>query len=256
MPRHKVVDLLFLVVLGMMMIAEMITDIPWIWYAVLVAFYIALCSFGAFILSMQFFTRVRWKGDVDSNAIAITFDDGPVDRTAGILKILGEHQVPATFFCIGSRIEGNEALLLQINNAGHLIGNHSFYHGKTFDLMSAQSVINELTNTDRKIESVIGKRPRYFRPPYGVTNPMIGKAVEELGHTVVGWNVRSFDTITKDPARLLKRVTKDLKGGDVVLFHDYCESTQQILGEFITMAHQKGLRIISLDALLNEKAYR
>jgi peptidoglycan-N-acetylglucosamine deacetylase len=256
MPRYKIIDLAFLTSLALLVIASMVLDVHWTWYVVVTVIYLGITMGGAFVLSLQYFVRVRWRGTT-MDAIAITFDDGPVSgNTEGILEILEAHHVPAAFFCIGSRIKGNEQLLRQIDRGGHLVGNHSYFHGKTFDLMSAKRVAEELRKTDLSVYEALGKRPKFFRPPYGVTNPMIASAVEQDHYTVVGWSVRSFDTITKDPARLLKRITRNLRGGDVVLFHDHCDSTRQVLSEFITHVHQKGLRIIRLDALLNEQPYR
>jgi peptidoglycan-N-acetylglucosamine deacetylase len=257
MPRYKIVDLGFLALLALMMIAEWIIDLHWAIYGGVVIGYLVITVWGTFVMSFQYFLPVKWSGSASSGAIAITFDDGPLDgKTDHILNILESHQVQAAFFCIGSRVVGNEQLLQRIDRSGHLIGNHSFSHAKTFDVMSTRSVMDELAKTNQLVEQVIGKKPRFFRPPYGVTNPMIASAVKKLDLTVIGWSVRSFDTITKNPAQLLKRVTDGLKGGDVVLFHDYCDSTQEILSSFITQARQKGLRIIRLDELLNEEAYR
>ena len=84
---------------------------------------------------------------------------------------------------------------------------------------------------------------------------MLATAVKRGGFTVVGWSVRSFDTVIKDRAKLLRRVTKSLKAGDVVLFHDFSESTLDILPDFIKHVSEVGLKIVRVDKLLNEKAY-
>jgi peptidoglycan/xylan/chitin deacetylase (PgdA/CDA1 family) len=138
---------------------------------------------------------------------------------------------------------------------GHLVGNHTFYHGKLFDLKSAGKMSEELTRTDEAIEKTIGVRPRFFRPPYGVTNPNLASAIRKGNYVTMGWSVRSFDTITPDTEKLFNRVTKQLKGGDVILFHDYCESTIAILPRLLEHVNNIGLKVVRLDALLNENAY-
>jgi peptidoglycan/xylan/chitin deacetylase (PgdA/CDA1 family) len=117
-------------------------------------------------------------------------------------------------------------------------------------------VARELADTDEAIRSAIGQTPRFFRPPYGVTNPMIARVVNRKQYTAVGWSVRSFDTVTDDRAKLLERVTRSLKGGDVVLFHDHCESTLEILPAFFEHVSRLGLKIVRIDELIGEKAYR
>jgi len=205
---------------------------------------------------MQFFLPVRWKGDEHSNSIAITFDDGPVPgRTEKILDILKSGQVRAAFFCIGSRVADYPALAKRIHDAGHLLGNHSYWHGKTFDLQTSKKIARELTDTDEIIHRTIGVRPNFFRPPYGVTNPMVARAVRKGGYKTIGWTKRSLDTFITSPAALMNRVTKSLKAGDVILFHDNSNTTLEILPDLFDHVEKLGLKIVRLDELLNEKAY-
>jgi peptidoglycan/xylan/chitin deacetylase (PgdA/CDA1 family) len=98
-------------------------------------------------------------------------------------------------------------------------------------------------------------KPRFFRPPYGVTNPNLARAIRKGSYVTMGWSVRSFDTITPDTEKLFNRVTKQLKGGDVILFHDYCESTIAILPRLLDHINNIGLKVVRLDELLNEKGY-
>jgi peptidoglycan/xylan/chitin deacetylase (PgdA/CDA1 family) len=116
-------------------------------------------------------------------------------------------------------------------------------------------MIEELKKTDHAIEKAICKKPRFFRPPYGVTNPNLAKAIKKGGYITMGWSVRSFDTITKDETKLFERVTQNLKGGDVILLHDYCDSTIRMLPRLLKHIEQIGLKVVRLDVLLNEEAY-
>jgi peptidoglycan-N-acetylglucosamine deacetylase len=67
--------------------------------------------------------------------------------------------------------------------------------------------------------------------------------------------VRSFDTISKEKKALLDRILKNLKGGDIILLHDRCEITVQILPELLKQINESGFNIEPLDKLLGEKAY-
>lgn len=218
--------------------------------------YLVLCTIASCTLSMQFFIPAKCKGDVHSGSIAITFDDGPIPgNTKEILRILDEHQVKAAFFCIGHRIAKNPDVLREVDQRGHLIGNHSYWHGKTFDLQLASAIEKELKDTDEMITQTIGHTPRLFRPPYGVTNPMVATAIRRRKHIVVGWSVRSFDTVIRNPEKLFNRVTKSLKGGDIILFHDFSASTLHILPSFLEHVKKLGLKVVRVDELLKEKAY-
>jgi hypothetical protein len=84
---------------------------------------------------------------------------------------------------------------------------------------------------------------------------MVARAVRKGRYKTIGWTMRSLDTFIKSPAALMKRVTKSLKAGDVILFHDNSASTLEILPDFFDHVEKLGLKIVRLDELLNEKAY-
>src|SRR5690606_7760950 len=125
-----------------------------------------------------------------------------------ILDILARYNAKAVFFCIGKNIAANPSLAKRIIDEGHLIGNHSYYHAPLFSLQSATKIVNELRLTEKEIEKIIGHRSRWFRPPYGVLNPMVARAVNQCNYQSIGWSIRSFDTQEKDAEKLFKRVTK------------------------------------------------
>jgi peptidoglycan-N-acetylglucosamine deacetylase len=246
----------FLAVLIAMAIGDVFLSVPVSLYVILVIGYFLIQAYGSIVLSANFFITAVSKGNT-SNSVALTFDDGPVPgMTDKILNILKQHEVKGAFFLIGKNATENSALVKQIHTDGHIVGNHSFYHGKLFDLQSAASIYEELKKTDTILNSIIGKQPKFFRPPYGVTNPMVANAIRKGKYTTVGWTVRSFDTVTKDGSKLLEKLTKKkMEGGDIVLFHDYSESMVSILPEFIKRVKSQGFQFVSLDTLLNEKAY-
>ncbi|HRG07788.1 MAG TPA: polysaccharide deacetylase family protein, partial [Cyclobacteriaceae bacterium] len=200
---------------------------------------------------------VKYKGDRASNKIALTFDDGPLpNQTERILNVLAQYQIKASFFCIGQRVAQHPHVLKQVHEQGHLIGNHTFHHSPVMGFSSLKHVVSELEKTNTQIEQVIGKQPLFFRPPYGVTNPTIAEAIGQGKYQLIGWSIRSFDTIIRDQYKLYKRITRSLKGGDIVLLHDYSEITIQVLPRLIQYAHQNGLVFVRLDELLNEEPYR
>jgi peptidoglycan/xylan/chitin deacetylase (PgdA/CDA1 family) len=108
---------------------------------------------------------------------------------------------------------------------------------------------------DAEMERVTGLRPKLFRPPYGVTNPNLAKAIKAGGYTPVGWNVRSMDTVIKDEKKLLDKINKGIKPGAVFLFHDTSRAIAAILPEFIQEVKKRGYNIVPLDKLLALQPY-
>lgn len=228
-----------------------------IWYFfvfLIISFLIKV--YASFTIRSQYYVHAICSGNTQGNAIALTFDDGPVTgKTNRILDILKEKDAPATFFCIGNRVAKNPDLIKRMDAEGHLVGNHSYDHKKSFPVQSLTNIVTELTKTDQSIEAVIRKKPAYFRPPFGVTNPVVAGGVLYTRHTVIGWTVRSLDTVTKDRKKLWNRITRNLAAGDIVLFHDYVDLTIELLPEYIDHIRKSGLKIVRLDQLIGKKPY-
>ncbi len=256
MLRNKIHNIVF-IILSIGLIAG------WILFGISIWFFVGLLTisflvklYASFTISSQYFVPAICFGNKESNAIALTFDDGPVaGMTDRILDILKEKNVPATFFCIGSRVDENADLVKRIDSEGHLVANHTYYHRKSFPVQGLAGIAGELTKTDQSIEKLIEKKPAYFRPPFGITNPIVAGGVLYSKHTVIGWNVRSLDTVIKNRKGLWKRITQNLSAGDIVLFHDYVELTVEILPEYIDHIRKSGLKIVRLDALIDIKPY-
>lgn len=254
MSRYYLISTIFLALILGSLALDGTFHIPLTWYIALASVYVVTVVAGVIMPSLSFFVNVRTRGS--GPGVALTFDDGPLPgMTNQVLDILGRYNIPGAFFCIGNRVDANPDLVRQIDHSGHLIGNHTYWHGKLFDLKGAPMVTRELYDTDVSIHRIIGKRPRLFRPPYGITNPMIARSLRRLNHTVVGWSIRSFDSITSDREKLFARVTRSLKDGDIILFHDYSQTMIDILPDVIEHIRKSGLEIVRVDKLLNEKPY-
>ncbi|MBC7903065.1 MAG: polysaccharide deacetylase family protein, partial [Gemmatimonadaceae bacterium] len=188
--------------------------------------------------------------------IAISFDDGPaMSFTPEILEILREKNVAATFFCIGKRIAGNDQMLSDIHAQGHLIGNHSFSHHFWFDLFSTKKMLADVNSMNHEVDRVIGLKPRLFRPPYGVTTPNMRNVMKRGGYQAIGWNIRSLDTVIKDPVRLRKKIEGMIQPGAVILLHDTSAATTEMLAALIDNIRAKGYEFERIDKLLNIEAY-
>ncbi len=201
------------------------------WFFVLFFIYALILFLGSKNICSQFYTEVKCRYD-DKSRIYLTFDDGPDKKiTPRILEILKKYNVKATFFCIGKKAETYPNILKQIAEEGHVVGNHSYSHSLYFDFFGTAKILKELKKTNRTVKQITGEECKVFRPPYGVTNPNIARAVKKTGMQVVGWSIRSFDTV-KNKKQVMKRLQK-AQNGDIILFHDTKEQTPEILDEFL-----------------------
>lgn len=216
------------------MLFEVIFPFSQLWYLLFLLAYLSILFTGSKNICSQFYTKVKCT-DENKSKIHLTFDDGPhPEITPQILNILKKHNQKAIFFCTGKNIEKYQEVSKQIINEGHTIGNHSFSHSIYFDFFSSKKIIDELEKTNQLIKNVTGEDCKIFRPPYGVTNPNISKAVKILNLQIIGWNIRSLDTV-KSKKTVLKRLQKS-KNGDIILFHDTQKQSPEILDEFLRLS--------------------
>ena len=195
--------------------------------------YMSILALGSIFIQFNFYFRSLNRAPTTQKIIALTFDDGPDPEISPIiLELLVKYNMKATFFCVGKKIADNVNLLQKIDESGHLIGNHSFSHSNYFSLSSSKKIKLELDKTTELITKSIGKKPRLFRPPFGVSNPSIATALKKTGLVSVGWSLRSLDTVSSSE-KVLRKLKRKLKSGDVILFHDNRKNTPEILESFL-----------------------
>lgn len=203
------------------------------------------------------YVRAFCREKTDRKVVYLTFDDGPhPPETERVLDVLRERGARATFFLIGSKVSGNEAVLRRMLEEGHALGLHTYSHAGTFPLLSFDKMLADVNEGKRAVESVAGKKISLFRPPFGVTNPTISKVVRTLGLRTVGWDVRSFDTMFCKSSEhsckqsgysckqsehsckqcghdwyvpVVERIMKQVRPGSVILLHDRLDGASELL---------------------------
>jgi len=152
--------------------------------------------------------------------LALTYDDGPNDaHTLRLLETLASHNVHATFFLIGRFIRQRPDLVREIVRAGHAIGNHTFTHPLLI-FKSEKETRKELAACRAALEDAVGQPSNLFRPPFGGRRPATLRIARELGLEPVMWNVTGYDWNAPPAAVIEKKVTSQIRGGDVILLHD------------------------------------
>jgi len=141
---------------------------------------------------------------------------------------------------------------LRINSEGHIIGNHSYSHSNFFPLKSVKAIRYELIKTREIIENISQKPNPYFRPPFGVTNPLIKKALKGLNFRVIGWSIRSLDLSNDSSEKIAKRIISKLRGGDIILLHDTSRQVLPVLVRLLEHFNKNGWKVVSLEDLIKE----
>ncbi len=155
-----------------------------------------------------------------SRQIALTYDDGPNDpHTLRMLEVLARHGVQATFFLIGRFAQQRPEIAREIVQAGHVVGNHTFTHPLLI-FKSETEIRQEISQCRSALQDAVGEHSNLFRPPFGGRRPAVFRVARELGLEPVMWNVTGYDWNAPPSAIIEHKVSKRLRGGDVILLHD------------------------------------
>ncbi len=209
--------------------------------------------------------RTLWRAPRATNAVALTFDDGPdPEATPEIVRILSERNIRAAFFVVGERARRHPELVRQLHEAGHLVGNHTDTHSMTFHFRLWADARRELRACDEAIASILGERPALFRSPQGYKNPALCDVLTELDLTPVGWQVRGLDSVGGDARAIEARVVRGAQPGGVIVLHDGGgfggrvdrSATLEALPRIIDGLKARGLTFARLDELLELEPYR
>jgi peptidoglycan/xylan/chitin deacetylase (PgdA/CDA1 family) len=184
-----------------------------------------------------------------SNAVALTFDDGPGPLTEGLLGLLRRAGAHATFFLVGSRLADWPHVARAESEVG-VVGNHSWSHQRLTEIPRWVAWL-EVARTQASMQQELGWRPRLFRAPYELHDLQTDEIARSLGLLQVFWSVASGDDHPKATARsVLRNVLPGLRPGAIVLMHDIHPWTLQALPEILHAIRLRGLRAVSVPELL------
>lgn len=244
--KHKIAIFVLLsgIVSTLFLIEELALSITII--TILTILFLAVLAIGVTTIKWNYF--IKSVNRVKPGKICFTFDDGPSENTLKILDVLDKHEVKATFFVIGEKCIKHPEIIQKMIKSGHFIGNHSFSHQNNIGWSSTKSVIQEIEKCNLAIENTAGYKTNLYRPPFGVTNPNIARAILSTNMLSIGWTIRTFDTQISDPQKLISKVKPRINNkGHIVLMHDTCEQSVLALDAFIQHCKETGLEIVNLN---------
>ena len=179
--------------------------------------------------------------------IALTFDDGPyAGVTSRILDALSENDAVATFFVLGSRVEGREETLKRMEEIGCEIGNHGYSHADLTTLCTAD-IEREIGRANEEFLRALGHEAALVRPPYGRYNDAVRRTVP---YPLVLWTIDTEDWHSQEPAALAANVISKAKDGSVILMHDQQPSTAEAMETIITGLQREGYTFVTISELI------
>jgi peptidoglycan/xylan/chitin deacetylase (PgdA/CDA1 family) len=180
----------------------------------------AVALYGIFERRSGVWGRIVSRGRPRSPAVALTFDDGPVEPyTSEVLDVLRMFEARATFFVLGARVTAAPAAVRRAAQEGHEIGNHTWDH-PALPLKGPGFIRSTIRRTSNVVEQVTGLRPRVFRAPFGWRNPWLHRSARQEGCEPVAWTVGVHDTDRPGVEEIERRAIEGLNDGVILLLHD------------------------------------
>lgn len=167
--------------------------------------------------------------------LCLTFDDGPdAESTPRLLDILKRHNVRATFFCTGRKVQALPGLFALITTSGHATGNHGFSH-----LNGQKTPLREYCSDVLRGRDITCSN--LFRPPYGRIRVRQFRILER-SMQIVFWDLMPYDfDSTLSPDASCRILMHRMRPGSLIVLHDTSNSSAlQYLDRFITEALRQG----------------
>jgi poly-beta-1,6 N-acetyl-D-glucosamine synthase len=193
--------------------------------------------------------------------VVLTFDDGPDPTwTPQVLAILRKHNVPGSFFVVGSMSTRYPELLKEIHDSGSELGVHSFSHP---DLGTSPGwrVEREMAETQLAIQGATGTSTYLMRPPYSSSAGALDdigyqtvKQVGAMGYLTVLTDVDGEDWKRPGVDQIVRNATpKDGTGGTILLHDSGGDRTQTIaaLDKLIPQLQAAGYTFTTVAGAMN-----
>ena len=218
---------------------------------VLLVVLIVILSSGLKVYSLNVYKCVN-EG---SNKIALTFDDGPHPiQTSKILDLLNKHEIKATFFVIGKNVDNYTEQLKMVVENGHELGNHTDSH-IILENEDENKIRKELDECERKVLNATGYEMKILRPPCGKYDQNVLSVADEKNYKTILWNIDTNDWAHNSANKIVQNVIKNVRGGDIILFHDYvsgANSTIDSLQIIIPELKKRGFEFVTVSELISE----
>ena len=177
-----------------------------------------------------------------SKQLALTYDDGPNDpHTLRLLEVLAKHNVKATFFLIGRYVRQRSEIARELATAGHTAGNHTSSHA-LLTLKGQAEIRRQLSDCRAALSDAIGEHSNLFRPPFGGRRPAVLRIARQLHLEPIMWSVTGYDWDAPLAEIIERKVTRQIRGGDVILLHD---------GDHRQMGADRSQTVLATDRLID-----
>ncbi|KAF7720172.1 Polysaccharide deacetylase family protein [Penicillium ucsense] len=211
--------------------------------------------------------RRRWPDvlfyhPIEQKVIALTIDDAPSAHTSKIHRLLQCHHATATFFVIGSQVDGHRDDLVDLVRGGNELANHAMHDERSRSL-SDTVLAEQISSVEHMIRDIYRQAGQpdapknwFFRPGSGFFSTRMRKLVGHMGYQLALGDVYPHDAQIRLASLNAKHILSQVKPGSIVVCHDRREWTLPMLSVVLPELRRRGYRVVTLSALLRERIYQ
>ena len=204
----------------------------------------------------QLVGEVTCRIKTNEKIVALSFDDGPApEGVAAVIRILQQHDVKATFFLIGERIERFPGQAESLLAAGHELGNHSYSHQR--NLLKPQSFYRSEVRRTGALLDKAGSDTTLFRPPFGKRLIGLPLEVEGAGYQTIMWDVEDRpEDFDGDPRAYANDIVTRVQPGSIILMHPmyrHNRTAREALPMVLQGLKKRGFEVITVSELLRRE---
>ena len=163
----------------------------------------------------------------------------------GMLAVLKDNNVKATFFIGGSWANKESQMLKKIYDDGHELGNHGYFH-KDHTKLSYAKNNEEIMVCEKVVETICGYKTKLFAPPSGAYNNTVLKAASDSGYKTIMWSKDTIDWRDKNDNLIYTRATKNPKNGELILMHP-TKCTLNVLDRIVKYYKQNEFSVVTVS---------
>lgn len=179
--------------------------------------------------------------------VALTFDDGPSNRTTPkLLDVLKKYDVKATFFVLWKMAAAYPDIVKREFEEWHEIASHSWDHPDLTKLKD-EAIRKQVEATDREIKKIIWENSKLFRPPYWANNKRTNNIIWK---TIVMWNVDSMDWKNRNVDKNISKTMSQITNGSIILYHDIHEASVNTIEPLIKKLKSQWYEFLTVSELL------
>lgn len=198
--------------------------------------------------------RPIYSAKTTDKVVSLTFDISWGQAMAPkVLDILKQENVKATFFLSGPWAKNHVELVKRIQTDGHEVESHGQAH-VDLNTLGREGAARNIGQAHTILQELTGRAPTYVRPPNGAFDPNSVQGAKDMGYATIIWSVDSLDWKNPGVDTIIRRSTKLIHPGAIILMHasDSCKQTDQALPTVISTLRQQGYKFISLDNLIRQ----